>query len=122
MRIGKEATAMAHLAKRVWDKTLQTFNTKMKVYQACVLSTLLYGSESGTDSNASVLSQAGMLSMFAILNQTCQCLLGHVNRMEDGHIPKDILHSELASRTQPTGRPTLCYKDTCKRDLKTFGI
>ena len=47
-RIGKAMTVMARLAKRVWDNTMLTVNTKMRVYQACVLSTLLYGSESWT--------------------------------------------------------------------------
>ena len=150
VRIGKAATAMARLAKRVWDNTMLTLNTKMRVYQACVLSTLLYGSESWTlyshqerrlnafhmrnlrrllgitwqdrVTNASVLSQAGMPSMFAILTQRRLRWLGHVCRMEDGRIPKDILYGELASGTRPTGRPTLRYKDACKRDLKTCGI
>ncbi|XP_063590370.1 uncharacterized protein LOC134767242 [Penaeus indicus] len=36
------------LTKRVWDNTMLTINTKMRVYQACVLSTLLYGSEAWT--------------------------------------------------------------------------
>jgi len=45
VRIGKAATAMARLAKRVWDNAMLTLNTKMKVFQTCVLSTLLYGSE-----------------------------------------------------------------------------
>ena len=45
IRIGKASTAMARLAKRVWDNPMLTTNTKLKVYQACVLSTLLYGSE-----------------------------------------------------------------------------
>ncbi|XP_076451257.1 uncharacterized protein LOC143287198 [Babylonia areolata] len=45
-QIGKAATAMARLEKRVWDNpTMLTINTKMQVYQACVLSTLLCGSE-----------------------------------------------------------------------------
>ena len=48
VRIGKAATAMARLAKRAWDSSLLAINTKMKVYQACVLSTLLYGSETWT--------------------------------------------------------------------------
>ena len=47
-RIGKAATAMARLTKRVWDKTMLTTNTKIRVYQACVLGTLLYGSEAWT--------------------------------------------------------------------------
>jgi hypothetical protein len=37
--------------------------------------------------------------------------------MDDGRIPKDILYGELA-----TGRPALCYKDFCKRDLKSCNI
>ena len=45
-RIGKAATMMARLSKRAWENTMLTTNTKMKIYQACVLSTLLYGSES----------------------------------------------------------------------------
>ena len=36
--------------------------------------------------------------------------------------PKDILYEELASGTRPSGRPTLRYKDTCKRSLKPCGI
>ena len=47
-QIAKEATAMAHLAKRVWENSMLTINTKMKVYQACVLSTLPYGSKAWT--------------------------------------------------------------------------
>ena len=47
-RIGKAPSAMARLAKRVWDNSMLTTNTKMKVYQACVLSTRLYGSEAWT--------------------------------------------------------------------------
>ena len=35
----------SHLSKRVWENKKLTLNTKMKVYQACILSTLLYGSE-----------------------------------------------------------------------------
>ena len=149
-RIGKAATAMARLAKRVWDNPMLTLNTRMKVYQACVLSTLLYGSEAWTlymhqerrlnafhmrnlrrllgitwqdrVSNAGVLAQAGMSSMFAILTQRRLRWLGHVCRMDDGRIPKDILYGELATGTRPTGRPALRYKDVCKRDLKSCSI
>ena len=48
MRIGKASAAMAHLTKRVWENTMLTIKTKTQVYQACVLSTLLYSSESWT--------------------------------------------------------------------------
>ena len=127
-----------------------TLNTKMKVYQACVLSTLLYGSEAWTlymhqerrlnafhmrnlrrllgitwqdrVSNASVSAQTGMSSMLAILSQRRLRWLGHVCRMDDGRIPKDILYGELATGTRPTGRPVLRYKDVCKRDFKSCSI
>ena len=63
-----------------------------------------------------------MKSMFAILNQRRLRWLGHVCRMEDGRIPKDILYGELATGTRPTGRPALRYKDACKRILKACGV
>ncbi|XP_063585836.1 uncharacterized protein LOC134763209 [Penaeus indicus] len=149
-RIGKAATTMARLTKRVWDNTMLTTNTKMRVYQACVLSTLLYGSETWTlysvqerrlntfhlrclrrllgitwqdrVPNIDVLAKAGMPSMFAILSQRRLRWLGHVTRMDDGRIPKDMLFGELATGTRSTGRPALRYKDVCKRDLKAGGF
>ena len=48
MRIFKASAAMAGLTKKVWKNTMLTIKTKTQVYQACVLSTLLYGSESWT--------------------------------------------------------------------------
>ena len=37
---------MARLTKRVWENRALTEHTKIRVYQACVLSILFYGSES----------------------------------------------------------------------------
>lgn len=150
VRIGKAATAMARLSKRAWENPKLTLNTKLKIYQACVLSTLLYGSEAWAlythqerrlnafhmrnlrrllgitwqdrVSNADVLARTSTLSMFAILSQRRLRWLGHVCRMEDGRIPKDILYGELATGTRPTGRPALRYKDACKRDLKSCNL
>ena len=44
VRIGKAASAMAKLDMRVWLNRNLTISTRVKVYQACILSTLLYGS------------------------------------------------------------------------------
>ena len=49
-RIGKAATTISSLTKRVWSNKKLTQNTKIQVYRAYVLSTLLYGSESLTTS------------------------------------------------------------------------
>ena len=48
MRIGKASAAMARLIKRVRENTMLIIKTKTQVYQACVLSILLYGCESWT--------------------------------------------------------------------------
>ena len=149
-RIGKASTAMSRLRKRVWENTMLTLSTKVLVYQACVLTTLLYGSETWTlyasqerrlntfhmrclrrllgitwqerVTNEEVLSRANIPSMYAILKQRRLRWLGHVCRMDDGRIPKDILYGQLSSGTRARGRPKLRYKDTCKQDLKSCQI
>ena len=47
-RIAKAAAVMSKLSRRVWENHQLTLNTKHKLSQASVLSTLLYGSESWT--------------------------------------------------------------------------
>lgn len=47
-RTGQAAAVLALLRKRIWDNTMLTISNKMKVYQACLLSTLLYSSKTWT--------------------------------------------------------------------------
>ena len=60
--------------------------------------------------------------MTTLLRQRRLRWLGHVRRMEDGRIPKDILYSELDKGKRTTGRPHPRYNDVCKRDLKALDI
>ena len=145
-RIGKAASAISRLTTRVWESTNLTTDTKIAVYNACVLSTLLYGRETWTAyarqerrlnsfhlrclrrilgiswqdrvPNKDVLECAGIPSMFKMLSQRRLRWLGHIRRMEDGRLPKDVLYGELTSGSRPVGRPMLRYKDVCKRDMK----
>ena len=48
MRIRKAATTFARLPSRVWTNPKLTKKTKLVVYNACVFSTLMYGSETWT--------------------------------------------------------------------------
>ena len=149
-RIGKAASTLARLTARVWTSPKLSVKTNMAVYNACVISTLMYGSETWTTyagqerrlnsfhmrsirrilgiswqdkvSNADVLSRAGLPTMYTLLRQRRLRWLGHVRRMEDGRIPKDILYGELALGRRTTGRPHLRYKDVCARDRKAVGI
>ena len=47
-RIGKAATIMTRLTKKAWNNSKLTVHTKIQIYRACVVSTLVYGSESWT--------------------------------------------------------------------------
>ena len=48
MRLGKAATTLACLTSLVWTNPKLTVKTKMVVYNACVVSTLMYGSKTWT--------------------------------------------------------------------------
>ena len=149
-RIGKAIGVMNKLESRVWRNGLLSNNTKMSVYRACVISTLLYGSESWNTNSIQenklnsfhlrcmrrildikwqerittneVIHQAGIPSMHALLMQRRLRWLGHVRRMEEGRIPKDMLYGELCQGSRRRGRPLLRYKDACKRDLQAANI
>ena len=73
-------------------------------------------------SNHDILAKGKIPSLHALISQGRLRWLGHVTRMEDGRIPKDMLYSELCLGTRPTGRPALRFKDVCKRDMKACDI
>ena len=60
--------------------------------------------------------------MYGILTYRRLRWLGHIKRMEEGRIPKDLLYGELARGYRSTGRPFLRFKDVCKRDMRTGDI
>uniref|UniRef100_A0A2D4J9Y5 Uncharacterized protein n=1 Tax=Micrurus lemniscatus lemniscatus TaxID=129467 RepID=A0A2D4J9Y5_MICLE len=60
--------------------------------------------------------------MYILLKQRRLRWLGHVMRMADGKILKDLLYGELVQGKRPRGRPQLRYKDICKRDLRALGM
>ena len=149
-RIGKAASTLARLTARVWTSPKLSVKTKMAAYNACVISALLYGSETWTTcagqerrlntfhlrsirrilgicwrdrvTNADVLYRVGLPTMHTLLRQRRLRWLGHVCHMEDGRIPKDILYGELALGRRTTGRPQLRYKDFCVSDMKAVDI
>ena len=124
--------------------------TKLHVYQACVLSTLLYSSEAWTTytrqdttlksfhirclrrilyiswqdkvTHTDVLERASSFSIYTLLSQRRLRWLGHVHRMPNGRIPKYMLYGELVTGTCTATRPYLRYRGTCKRDIKVAGI
>ena len=138
-RIGKAATTHARLATRVWTNPKLTVKTKMVVgseawttyarqerrlntFHMRILRRILGISWQDKVPNTEVLSRAGLPSMYTLLRQRRLRWLGHVHRMPDGCIPKDLLYGELASGKRSTGRPQLRYRDVVKRDMKSVDI
>ena len=119
----------------------------MIVYQACVLSTLLYGSESWTAyarkerrlngfrlrclrrllhirwqdrvTDTEVLEPTGSLGMPSLLIQRHLRWLGHAPRMKTDRLLREILLWELQEGVRRVGRPLLRYKDVIKKDLRS---
>lgn len=149
-RMSKASSAFGRLRERVWDNKHLTIKTKAAVYRAIVLSTLLYGVESWTIyritshrlsaymmrhlryilkirwwhhvSNKTILQQTGLPSMYDILRQRTLRWTGHVCRLNDNRLPKQILFSQLKEGSRSRGRPKLRYKGTVKRSLKDLDI
>ena len=70
--------------------------------------------------NNEVFARTGLSRLYTLLQQCRLRWLGHVSRMPDGRIPKDLLYGELASGSRVQGRPHLRFKDACKRDMKAI--
>ena len=149
-RIGYDATNMSKLSQRVWENQKLTISTKMAVYRACIISKLLYGSESWTTyaaqekrlnvfhlrclrrilsiswqeriANSTVLERADIPSVFTLLRQRRLRWIGHVFRMVEGRIPKHLLYGELVQGKRPVGRPKLRFKDVVKRDMQAISL
>ena len=60
--------------------------------------------------------------MFSLLKERRLPWLGHVRRMKDSRLPKDIHYSKLAAGSRAISRLFLRLKDLCKRDFKTWGL
>ena len=60
--------------------------------------------------------------MYTLLRQRRLRWIGHVRRMEDGRIPKDLLYGELELGSRPVGRPKLRFGNVCKRDMLATGL
>jgi len=150
IRLGKASTTFGRPTKRVWKNRHLSIHTKVRVYEACVLSILLYGAESWATyrPQESRLSAFHTFNLRFILGKTWEDKMtnedvfritgsgplssrlkffrlrwaGHVNRMPQRRIPRLLLHGVLEEGTRHTGRPRLKFKDVIKRDLKDFDI
>ena len=73
-------------------------------------------------SNVEVLQRAGLDSIEAILATMQLRWTGHVARMSDDRIPKQLLYGELEEGKRNVGGQKLRFKDVAKRHLKAMNI
>ena len=74
--------------------------------------------------NTEVLHSCGItgIEAFVLQAQTAQFRwVGHVVRMQDDHISKQILYGQISSGKRPQCGPVRRYKDTVRDNLKSCG-
>ena len=123
--------------------------TKLNVYMAVVLTVLLYACESWTVysrharklhfhtkclwiilsikwqdmvPDTEVLTRAGIPSIHTLLQKAKVRWTGHVTRMPDGRLPKQLLYGELCYGKRSVGGQKKRFKDTLKKTLTSFNI
>ncbi|KAL9966376.1 hypothetical protein ACROYT_G024438 [Oculina patagonica] len=149
-RISKACSVFGRLREKVWERRGISLNTKLKVYRAVVLTTLLYGCETWTAyrrheklinhfhlrclrnilhirwqdkvPDTEVLKQADLSSAITIMRKAQLRWAGHVSRMPDDRIPKQLFYGELCSGKRTVGGQRKRYKDSLKVSLKDFNI
>ena len=147
-RLSKGNSAFGRLHSRVWKNKHLSTKTKVKVYRAVVLTTLLYGSETWVTyrhhlrllerfhqrclrsilnihwshfiTNVEVLERAKLTSIEAMLLRSQLRWAGHVSRMDDHRLPKMALFGELRTGQRNRGAPKKRFKD-CLRKSLTIG-
>jgi len=149
-RIKAAHCAYGRLSHCVFNNHAISIRTKITVFRAVVLSTLLYACETWTLyrrdikplenfqqrklrqllntrwemrlSNNEILKRARLPSVEATILQHRLRWAGHVVRMDPSRLPRIMLYGELNEGTRPNGRPKLRYKDQLKCSLKQAGI
>nr|VZI52094.1 unnamed protein product [Spirometra erinaceieuropaei] len=145
-RISKASQAFGRLQSTVWNRHGLQLNTKLKMYKAVILPTLLYGAETWTVytrqarrlsrfhlsclrrilrlnwqdriPDTDMLERTGMLSIYSMLRQMQLRWSGHLVRMDDERLPKRLFYGDVATGSRRQGGPIRRYKDTLKSFLK----
>nr|VZI10075.1 unnamed protein product [Spirometra erinaceieuropaei] len=149
-RISKASQAFGRLRSTVWYRHGLQLSTKLKMYKAVILPTLLYGAETWTVytrqarrlnhfhlsclrrilrlnwqdriPDTEVLERTGILSIYAILKQMQLRWSGHLVRMDDERLPKRLFYGDVATGSRRQGGQIRRYKDTLKSSLKRLHI
>ena len=149
-RTAEASVALGRLHTNGWERNGIRLDTKLKVYKAVVLPTLLYACETWTVyqrhakklnhfhliclrkllkirwqdniSDTEVLKKAMMQSVHTLLKLAQLRWTGHVKRMPYERLTKKVLYGELQEGKRSQGGQKKRYKDIHKASLKYFNI
>ncbi|XP_063594968.1 uncharacterized protein LOC134771946 [Penaeus indicus] len=144
-QLAKASGSFGRLWTRVWLERTITLGTKVAVYRAVVLSSLLCGCYrrhvkkldqfhlhclrtllgihwEDRVTNQEVLWRAALPGIEALIIQAQLRWSGHVMRMEDSHLPKQLFCSELSRGSRKQGGQIKRYKDSLKQSLRACNI
>nr|VZI47914.1 unnamed protein product [Spirometra erinaceieuropaei] len=149
-RISKASQAFGRLQNTVWNRHGLQLSTKLKMYKAVILPTLLYGAETWTMyakparrlnhfhlsylrrilrlnwhdriPDTDVLERTGILSIYARLRQMQLRWSGHLVRMDVERLPKRLFYEDVATGSRRQGGQIRRYKDSLKSSLKRLQI
>ncbi|BHF57155.1 hypothetical protein SprV_0100009600 [Sparganum proliferum] len=147
--ISKASQAFGRLQNTVGDRDGFQLRTKVKMYKAIILPTLLNGAETWTMyikqarrlnhfhlsclrqilklrwqdriPDTDVLQRTGILSIYAMLKQVQLRWNGHLVRIGDERLPKRLFYGDVATGSRRQGEVRRC-KDTRKKPLKRLQI
>ena len=148
-RIAKATVAYGRLTKRLWTNRNIRLVTKVAVYKAAVVTSLLYGCETWTlrkahitrlekfhqsslrkiarikwfhkVPNYEVLSRCNICSLQSMIDSAHLRWTGHVTRMQNYRIPKALMYGHIQSGTSSRGRHTT-YLNSVKNTLRGCSI
>ena len=149
-RINKASVAFGRLRTKVFSNENLRLSTKVSVYTAVCISTLLYGAETWTvyRRHLKQLEAFHIRSLQKMLNLTWQDRVphseiirrastttietmlatkqlrwtGHIYRMSEDRLPRQLLYGQLSTGQRNQGGPMKRYKDQMKATLKKCGI
>ncbi|BHF72041.1 hypothetical protein SprV_0401510400 [Sparganum proliferum] len=149
-RISKASQAFGRLQSTVRNRHGLQLSTKLKMYMAVILPTLLYGAETWTVytkqarrlnhfhlsclrrilrlnwqdriPDTDVLERTRILSIYTMLRQMQLRWSGHLVRMDDERLPKRLFYGDVATGSRRQGGQIRRYKDTLKSSLKRLQI
>ncbi|XP_019645840.1 PREDICTED: protocadherin Fat 4-like [Branchiostoma belcheri] len=149
-RVALASSSFGRLRASVWERRGIRLSTKLKVYRAVVLPSLLYACETWTIyarharrlnrfhinclkrlmkitwqdkvPDTEILQRADLPSIHTLLRRAQVRWAGHLVRMPDTRLPKRLLYSELVEGKRSVGGQKKRFKDTLKTTLKSFKI